>query len=183
MGDSPQRLTREELKEYEVRYFSKVLKVLSRLKGDKLIMTRDELAKALEEYPNKLREALLRRHRATFRLEEVIAEARLSRHTPQDDFFLQKRATIANNIRTNPSKYNLYARPSDTAVEEALLASDEYKELMREKEELQGNTPDPIDIGATNILKAKEEKGLADIEVEVLHKTLETYHLLASIMK
>ena len=183
MGDRPQRISREE---YDVRYISKVLKVLkvlSRIKGDKFTMTRDELSKALEEYPEKLREALLRRHHASLRLEEARADARVSRHVPQNDDFDQERARIATHIRKNPSEYGLSSRPSNDAVEQALLASPEYEELMSKRKEVQSNIPDTINTRETGILKAKEEKELADIEVEVLQRTLETYHILAAIMK
>jgi len=47
--------------------------------------------------------------------------------------------------------------------------------------------PEPISWGqytvVESLLKAREEKELADVEVEVLRKTLEAYRILADIMK
>jgi hypothetical protein len=142
-------------------------------------MTKDELTKALEEYPEKLRNALLRQFQASVKLDEARADERVSWHRHVVDDFTVERAKIAHTIRTNPSAYGL-TKPNDNAIQEAVLASDEYAQLRIKWKELQGNDTDTRD---ASILKAREEKELSDIEVEVLQRTLETYRILADIMK
>jgi len=145
-------------------------------------MTRDELAQALEEYPEKLREALLRQYQATIKLEE----ARVDLGAPpsiqgDDDFdYNVERAKIEKSIRANPPAYDLPSRPSESAIQNALLASTEYAELQRTQKESRSRIPYTRD---ESILKAREEKALADIDVEVLRRTFEAYRILADIMR
>ena len=162
-------------------------RVLSDIIGDIVTMTREELAKALEEYPDKLRAALLRQYHATAKLQESRLDLRASRYSHYfrgDADFDVDRAKIIHNIRTNPSVYGLSPRPSDSAVETALLASDEYAQLRSKWKESHDNNVDASDSSTSKaILKAGEEKELADIEVEVLRKTLEAYRILADIIE
>ncbi len=150
-------------------------------------MTKDELTKALEEYPEKLRTALLMQYQASVKLDEEragIGTPRYSDYIRGDDDYDVERAKIVHNIRTNPSAYGLSPRPSDSAVETALLASPEFAQLRNKRKESQDKNINPNDPSALeSIVKAREEKELADIEVEVLQKTLETYRILADIMK
>jgi hypothetical protein len=94
------------------------------------------------------------------RLEEARAEARVPRPIPHDDNFYRERARIATNIRKNYADYGLPSRPSNDAVEQALLASPEYEELISRRNELRGTIPDPIDIRATKlVLTQRSGKG------------------------
>lgn len=152
-------------------------------------MTREELAKALEEYPDKLKAALLRRHLASLKLQEAKENEGASRYSHfmrGDDDYDVERAKIEHSIRTNPGAYGLPTtpRPSDSAVQAALLASPEYAQLRSKKKESLDNNRDTSDSSTVEAkLKAREEKNLADIEVEVLLKTLEAYRILADIMR
>lgn len=180
-GVSPASISNEK---FSVRDSSRVL---SEIIGDIFTMTRDELAKALEEYPDKLRAALLRQFHASVILQEAridVGASRYSHYLRGDADFDVERAKIIHNIRTNPSVYGLSPRPSDSAVETALLASDEYAQLRSKWKESHDNNIDARDSSISKaILKAREEKELADIEVEVLRKTLEAYRILADIME
>jgi hypothetical protein len=167
---------------YRVRNSSRVL---SHIIGDVFTMTRDELAKALEEYPDKLRAALPRQYNASVILQEprtgeARIDVRVSRYLRSDNDFDVERAKIVHSIRTNPSAYSLSPRPSESAIQDALLASDEYAQLKSKWKESHDNN---IDTGDSSTLKAREEKALADIEVEVLRRTLEAYRILADIIK
>ena len=167
---------------YRVRNSSRVL---SHIVGDVFTMTRDELAKALEEYPDKLRAALHRQYNASLILQEprtgeARIDVRVSRYLRSDNDFDVERAKIVHSIRTNPSAYSLSPRPSESAIQDALLASDEYAQLKSKWKESHDNN---IDTGDSSTLKAREEKALADIEVEVLRRTLEAYRILADIIK
>lgn len=175
-GDRPITISSER---DHVRHISSVF---SRMNGDWLIMTRDELTKALEEYPEKLRKALLRQYQTSMKLEEARADVRVLRDIQDDDDFDfdTERAKIFHKIRTNPSEYGLPLKPSRTEVENALLVSDEYAQLKSKQKESQGRNPYTRD---ESILRAREEKHLADIDVEVLRRTLEAYRILADIMK
>jgi len=156
--------------------------VLSHIKGDCFMMTRDELAKALEEYPDKLRAALLKKHQASVKLEEARTDLRVPNSIQGDDGFDYEveRAKIVQSIRANPSAYDLPSRPSESAIQDALLASDAYAQLKSRSKKSHSNITYTRD---SSILKAKEEKELAEMEVEVLQRTLETYRILAGIMK
>ncbi len=159
-------------------------RVLSHIMGDGFTMTRDELAKALEEYPDKLRTALFKQYYASMKLQEARTDVGVSRYIRGDDDFDVERAKIVHSIRTNPSAYGLNPRPSDSAVETALLASDEYAQLKSKWKESHDNNIDTRGSSTLEaILKASEDKELAEIEVEVLRKTLEVYRILADIMK
>ena len=61
-----------------------------------------------------------------------------------------------------------------------LFNNDEYAQLKSKWKESHDNN---IDTGDSSTLKAREEKALADIEVEVLRRTLEAYRILADIIK
>src|SRR5260221_6487779 len=182
-GASPVTISSEK---YRVRNSSRVL---SHRIGDVFTMTREDLAKALEEYPDKLRTALLRQYNASVilqeaRIDEARSDVRVSRYFRGDDDFDVERAKIVHSIRTNPSAYGLNPRPSDSAVENALLASDEYAQLKSKRKESNDNNIDTKDSSTLEaILKAREEKELAGIEVEVLRRTLEAYRILADIIK
>lgn len=180
-GDSPVTMTREK---FIVR---KSGRVLPSIIGDVFTMTRDELAKALEEYPDKLKATLLKQYHASVKLQAArtdLGGSRYSRYLRGDDDYDIERAKIVHNIRTNPSAYDLPPRPSDSAVETALLASEEYAQLRSKRKESHDNNLDTSDASTVeSLLKTREEKELADIEVEVLRKTLETYRILADIMK
>ncbi len=155
-------------------------RILSHIIGDVFTMTREELAKALEEYPDKLRAALLGQYNASVKLQEERTDMRVSRHLRGENDFDVERAKIVHRIRTNPSTYSLNPRPSESAIQDALLASDEYAQLKSKWKESHDNN---IDTGDSSTLKAREGKELADIEVEVLRKTLEAYRILADIME
>ncbi len=150
-GDRPVTVSSEK---YYVRTNRRVL---SHIKGDLFRMTRDELAQALEEYPEKLRVALLRQYQATIKLEE----ARVDLGAPpsiqgDDDFdYNVERAKIEKSIRANPPAYDLPSRPSESAIQNALLASIEYAELQRKRKESRSRIPYTRD---ESILKAREEK-------------------------
>lgn len=181
-GVSPVTISSEK---YRVRNSSRVL---SGIIGDVFTMTRDELAKAIEEYPDKLRAALLRQYNASVilqeaKIDEARTDVRVSRYFRGDNDFDVERAKIVHSIRTNPSAYGLSPRPSDSAVETALLASDEYAQLKSKRKESNDNNIDIKDSSTLEaILKAREEKELAGIEVEVLRRTLEAYRILADII-
>jgi len=82
------------------------------------------------------------------------------------------------------SVVGLSPRPSDSAVEIALLASDEYAQLRSKWKKSHDNNIGVRDSSISKaILKAREEKERADIEVEGLRKTLEAYRILADIME
>src|SRR6266699_3876659 len=93
--------------------------VLSHIKGDLFRMTRDELAQALEEYPEKLREVLLRQYQAAIKLEEARKDAGVPPYLQGDgDFdFTHERAKIEHRIRTKPEEYSFQSSkpPSDHA--------------------------------------------------------------------
>jgi hypothetical protein len=173
-GVRPVRISSEK---YRVRNSSGVL---SHIIGDVFTMTREELAKALEEYPDKLRAALLRQYNASVILQEERIDVRVSRYLRGDADFDVERAKIVHSIRTNPSVYSLNPRPSESAIQDALLASDEFAQLRSKWKESHDNN---IDTEDSNTLKAKEEKALAEIEVEVLRRTLEAYRVLADIIE
>ncbi len=160
--------------------------ILSHIIGDVFTMTKEELAKALEEYPDKLRAALLRQYQASVKLQGAKAEIGVSRYSHYirgDDDFDVERAKIVHSIRTNPSAYGLSPRPSDSAVENAVLASPEYAQLRNNRKESQDNNIDISDSSRSEVIeRAREEKEFADLEVEVLRKTLEVYRILADIM-
>lgn len=162
-------------------------RVLSSIIGDVFTMTRDELAKALEEYPDKLKAALLKQYHASVKLQAAktdLGGSRYSHYIRGDDDYDVERAKIVHNIRTNPSAYGLSPRPSDSAVETAVLASEEFAQLRSKRKESHDNNLDLSDASTVeSLLKAREEKELADVEVEVLRKTLEAYRILADIMK
>ncbi len=175
-GDRPVTVSSEK---YYVRTNRRVL---SHIKGDLFRMTRDELAQALEEYPEKLKEALLRQYQASVKLEEARVDAGVPPSIQRDDDFdfNVERARLILIIRKNPSDYGIPSKPNETAIQEALLASPEYAELQRKQKELRSVIPYTRD---KSILMAKEEKVLADIEVEVLRRTFEAYRILADIMR
>jgi hypothetical protein len=125
---------------------------------------------------------LLRQYQASVKLEGTRTEGREPRYIQVDDDFdyHAERAKLVTNIRKYPTEYGLPSRPNESAIQDALHASPEYAELQRKWKESHGRNPYTRD---ESILKAREEKHLADIEVEVLKRTLEAYRILVDIMK
>lgn len=111
----------------------------------------------------------------------------------------QKRAQFAWEVRQNPQNYGI-TRLTDQAVQEVVQADQELSTMKEQiqqqerkrREELMSTRMRRINRGRetkttdsklmAKLHEAEEESAMADIEVQVLRETLETYRMLTVIL-
>ena len=176
------------------------------------MMTLTSLQKDLEEYPERLKQALIRQSKAVIVLKVVREEVEQSNieHDVEVDEqepastsdyeklqvrYAQKKAQLELDVRRNPPDG---IKITESTVDALLNANEELCKMKEQMIDLQrkhaesrkvirsrriSTEPKTSDTKLMQkLMKAEEENRNAEIEVDVLRETLETYRMLTAIL-
>ncbi len=172
-----------------------------------MTMTIETLQMALEEYPERFQRALKRQAMAEAEVndeEEEVIESDPAESTDYQKLKLryeQKRAQLEIKVRQDPMAYGLGTlKPTESTVYAVLNADEELcsmKEKLIEAEQksreerifdrfnLRRREPKTVEVDSAlkaRLWLAEEESQNADIAVQVLQESLETYKMLTVIL-